>query len=220
MTSRTEDLAQISARTIKHYDTHAEAFKLGTWDHDVQQNIDALLRNISDQPPFDILDFGCGPGRDLQTFTALGHTAVGLDGSAQFVDMARRATGCKVLHQDFLSLDLPVGAFDGVFANASLFHVPSQVLPHVLQVLHATLRPKGVLFCSNPRGLNQEGWNGERYGVFHDLQSWRDFMHAANFIEIEHYYRPEGLPREQQPWLASVWRRGHSEAVERTVTMT
>jgi hypothetical protein len=32
-------------------------------------------------------------------------------------------------------------------------------------------------------------------------------MRTAGFAELEHFYRPEGLPREQQPWLASVWRR-------------
>ena len=57
-------------------------------------------------------------------------------------------------------------------------------------------------------GRNEEGWsNGERYGVYHDLETWRRFMLAAGFAELTHYYRPDGLPREQQPWLASVWRR-------------
>jgi hypothetical protein len=64
-----------------------------------------------------------------------------------------------------------------------------------------------VLFSSNPRGQNQEGWNGSRYGAYHDLANWQSLMQAAGFEELEHYYRPAGLPREQQPWLASVWRR-------------
>lgn len=62
--------------------------------------------------------------------------------------------------------------------------------------------PGGVLFCSNPRGEGQEGWNGERYGAFHDWQSWRNYVTSAGFMELTHYYRPVGLPREQQPWLA------------------
>ena len=121
--------------------------------------------------------------------------------------MARRESDCEVWQQSFLRLDLPQGRFDGVFANASLFHVPRKALPRVLRQLHATLRPGGILFSSNPRGANEEGWNGDRYGVYHDLESWRNFMQAAGFVELEHYYRPAGLPREQQPWLASVWRR-------------
>ena len=91
--------------------------------------------------------------------------------------------------------------------SASLFHVPSQELPRVLQQLHAALKPGGVLFSSNPHGQNEEGWNHRRYGAYHDLEAWRRYMSGAGFIEIEHYYRPTGLRREQQPWLASVWRR-------------
>ena len=121
--------------------------------------------------------------------------------------MARGHSGCEVWRQDFLALDLPEGRFDGVFANASLFHVPVQELPRVLGELHATLKPGGVLFSSNPRGANEEGWNKGRFGVYHDLEVWRAYLQQAGFTELEHYYRPEGLPREQQPWLASVWRR-------------
>jgi SAM-dependent methyltransferase len=164
------------------------------------------LRHIEGAPPFTILDLGCGPGRDLKAFTGHGHVAIGLEGAARLAAMAREYSGCEVWEQDFLALDLPAARFDGIFANASLFHVPAQELPRVLGELRAALKPRGVLFSSNPRGHNEEGWNRGRYGAYHDLDAWRGYMGAAGFIELEHYYRPPGLPREQQPWLASVWR--------------
>lgn len=201
------DSDNISTRTLEHYNQRAESFREGTRDHDVSQNIAALLRHINGEPPFTILDLGCGPGRDLKVFTNLGHIAIGLDGAARFVTMARADSGCEVWYQDFTALNLPENRFDGIFANASLFHVPSSDLPRVLQQLHTTLKPHGVLFSSNPRGDNREGWNAGRYGAYHDLETWRQHMANAKFIELEHYYRPPGLPREQQPWLASVWRR-------------
>ena len=173
----------------------------------MSQNVDALLQSIEVPPPFELLDLGCGPGRDLKTFTALGHRATGLEGSAQLAALARTNSGCEVLEQNFLALELPSSHFDGVFANAVLFHVPTQELPRILRELHATLKPGGVLFTSNPRGDGQEGWNGDRYGAFHDWQTWRDFVCAAGFVELSHFYRPKGLPRDQQPWLASVWRK-------------
>ena len=154
-----EDLAKITSLTLAHYEESAQSFEAGTRDHDVSQNIAALLRHIEGQAPLDILDLGCGPGRDLKTFAALGHHPVGLDGTPSFVDMARQASGCEVWHQDFLHLSLPPARFDGIFANAVLFHIPSQELPRVLKDLHATLKPRGILFSSNPRGGNQEGWN-------------------------------------------------------------
>lgn len=202
-----QDLAQITAATVAHYNAVADEFREGSWSHDVSQNIAALLRHIEGSAPLRILDFGCGPGRDLRTFAAMGHIAVGLDGSERFAKMAREETGCEVLQQNFLELDLPAGRFDGVFANAVLFHVPRQELPRVLRELHDALAPRGVLFSSNPRGENIEGWNGSRYGSYHDLENWRALLSEAGFTELEHYFRPEGLPLEQQPWLASVWRK-------------
>ena len=203
-----DDAGQITTLTLAHYQDRAEDFRAGTRDHDVSQNIAALLRHIQGQPPFTLLDFGCGPGRDLKALTALGHVAVGLDGAANFVSMAHADTGCEVWQQDFLKLELPAGYFDGIFANASLFHVPTGELPRVLRQLHGTLKPGGVLFSSNPHGHNEEGWNRGRYGAYHDLETWRRYLAQAGFTELEHYYRPAGLPREQQPWLASVWRAG------------
>ncbi len=200
------DLDRIVALTLGHYDRRAEDFRDGTRDHDVSQNIDALLRHIEGEPPFTILDLGCGPGRDLRVFARLGHVAVGLEGSARFAAMARAATGCEVWQQDFLKLDLPHARFEGVFANAALFHVPTQELPRVLSQLRAALKPGGVLFSSNPHGRDEEGWSGARYGAYHSLEAWRGLVTEAGFVALEHYYRPAGLPREQQPWLASVWR--------------
>ncbi|NCG18544.1 MAG: methyltransferase domain-containing protein [Rhodobacterales bacterium] len=200
-------LASISASTLGHYQTQAEDFWQGTRDHDVTQNRAALLRHLRTEGPARILDLGCGPGRDLIAFTAAGHHPVGLDGAERFCEMARTHSGCEVLHQDFLALSLPAAAFHGIFANASLFHVPTQELPRVLSELWETLRPDGVLFASNPRGDNQEGFNGSRYGCYHDHTRWQTLVTACGFVELEHYYRPPGRPRAEQPWLATVYRK-------------
>jgi SAM-dependent methyltransferase len=201
------DLDALSARTRAHYDATAESFWEGTRGHDVSQNYAALLGAIEREGRLSILDLGCGPGRDLAYFQSLGHEAVGLDGTPRFVAMARANTGCEVLEQDFLHLSLPPARYHGIFANASLFHVPAQELPRVLRELHAALVPRGVLFSSNPRGDDTEGFHGERYGAFHTFESWSAFVTAAGFTEVSHYYRPAGKPRSEQPWLASVWRK-------------
>ena len=104
-------------------------------------------------------------------------------------------------------MQLPESRFDGVFANASLFHVPSQEMPKVLLELLKTLKPRGVLFSSNPRGNNEEGMSDGRYACFFDLDTWRDYVTLAGFVEVGHYYRPPGRPRHRQPWLATVWRK-------------
>ena len=202
-----EELAATSTKTLGHYQRLADEFLQGTRNHDVSQNIEALLRNIDGGGPYDILDFGCGPGRDLLALRQLGHRPVGIDGCSAFVEMAENLSDCKVWHQDFLNLRLPDNAFDGIFANASFFHVPTQELDCVLRELYDCLRPGGVLFSSNPRGPDIERYNGERYGVFLKKATWCAFVLNVGFTELEHYYRPADQPLERQPWLATLWRK-------------
>lgn len=197
----------LSESTIAYYNSVADQFWAGTQDHDVDENRKALIEHMPGAPPHDILDFGCGPGRDLLAFRELGHRVVGLDGSERFVAMAAAYSECEVWHQDFLSLRLPEGRFDGVFANASLFHIPSRRLPQILKVLYDALRPQGILFCSNPRGNDEEGVFEQRYGVYYSYETWTTLLVDAQFSEVRHYYRPSNKPREQQRWLASVWRK-------------
>lgn len=196
----------IAARTIAHYDENAEWFWQGTKDHDVTQNYEAFLNAMPAGKPLDILDFGCGPGRDLAHFKQLGHNPVGLDGSFAFCRMARRHADCMVHHQSFLELELPAGAFDGIFANAALFHVPSSDLTRVLGQLCATLRDGGILFSSNPRG-DYEGWSDGRYGYYIEFEQYRAHLHEAGFVVVSHYYRPPGRPCHRQPWLAVISRK-------------
>jgi Methylase involved in ubiquinone/menaquinone biosynthesis len=203
---KSSDLERITKQTLAHYDQHAADFWEGTKDHDVLQNYQALLEALPGRKGLDILDLGCGPGRDLFYFKNQGHRPVGLEGSPTFCEMARSYSGCEVLEQDFLKLKLRPESFDGIFANASLFHVPSQELPRVLRELWQALKPAGILFSSNPRG-NEEGWDGSRYGHFMEWESYRKYLEAAGFEILQHYYRPEGKPRHQQPWLAVVSRK-------------
>jgi SAM-dependent methyltransferase len=200
------ELAAIVERTLQHYGDRADAFWDSTRGHDVSQNVMALIEAIETSPPLTILDLGCGPGRDLKTFADMGHRAVGVEAVHQFAAMARAHSHCDVWEQDLLRLALPADRFDGIFANAVLFHVPTQELPRVLGELRATLKPRGVLFCSNPHGNDEEGWSRGRYGAWLRPETWQRQVAGAGFVEMRHYYRPEGLPREQQPWFATVWR--------------
>ncbi len=200
-----EQLNELESVTIQHYENNADSFWEATKAHDVTQNYAAFLAPFPAGKSLDILDFGCGPGRDVKYFNDLGHRPVGLDGSAAFCRMARAYTQCPILHQQFLRLSLPSQAFDGIFANASLFHIPSSELARVLNELRCALRPDGILFLSIPRG-NNEGWNGQRYGHFMQLETSKSYLQAAGFEIMQHYYRPADKPLAEQPWLALVCR--------------
>lgn len=201
-----EDIEHISRVTLDHYRNRAEAFWQGTKDHDVSQNIQALLTALEQQFNLDnyrILDFGCGPGRDLQAFKDLGHQPTGLDGCEAFTEHAKQYSDCPVWTQDFFALDLPEKQFHGIFANASFFQLPSAEMPKVLDQFKHTLKAGGILFMSNPRGSG-EGFFGDRYATYLELEGYTSLLEKAGFTLLHHYYRPEGLPKEEQPWLAVV----------------
>ena len=96
MTLKLHDLVEIVAHTLDHYDQRAEDFWKGTRDHNVSQNIAALLRYIESEPPFTVLDLRCGSGRDLNVFADQGHVVIGLGGVERFAAIAREFRGCEV----------------------------------------------------------------------------------------------------------------------------
>lgn len=216
MAARTEsEVRQACSATLADYAAVAEGYALGNLDHDVSQNIAALLRPLPTDRPLDLLDVCCASGRDLVAFTQLGHRAVGLDGVPAFCKMARARSGCPVWQQDLCALDLPAERFDGIFANACLFHLPRAALPAALAQLRGSLRPGGVLAVSNAHGFSQdqEGWTGGRtagtrsYVCWLSEETWVDTCQTAGLELIESFYRPPGKPRPQQPFLVTVWRK-------------
>lgn len=195
--------------TIAQYQAEADGFKEGTWNHDVSQNIDALLAALPNNPG-KILDLGCGPGRDLVAFKAQNQTVIGLDATPAFVEMARQSSGCEVWQQSFLSLNLPNDSFDGIFANASLIHVPRREMVRVLRDLWRSLILNGVMLMSMGLG-DWEGYtartSGYRYVVAWEYETLAPCLEQAGFTIINHYYRPPGLPRPEQSWLVIVARK-------------
>lgn len=199
------DAVEAAAITLRDYDRAADEYQSITQAQDLGADYDWFLSFLEGTGPFDLLDLGCGPGRDLMQLRRRGHRVVGLDGSAAMVALARKQAGDPVLHQNFLALRIGSERFDGIFASASLFHVAPAALPEVLARLHRALRPRGILYSLNPRGRNQNGWAGDRFCTYHSLASWRRFLRAAGFRERGTEGRPLGADRASQRWVASLW---------------
>ena len=208
-----------SAATIADYEAVAGAYARANADHDVSQNVEALLsalRASDGERRLAILDLGCGGGRDLAALARRNCDVWGVDGSPTMCAIAAAACPeATVRAVDFVAgLDLPLQV-DGVFANASLFHAPSARLPAVLRDLRRALKPGGVLFASvrHGDGGDVEGWARGRSPTTRawvarlSEGTWDDAFAAAGFELLRGYHRGDTTN-----YYCTVWRRGGAAA--------
>lgn len=149
--------------STSYYDENAEPFFADTAFVDLS---DGRRRFVAALPPGGrVLDAGCGSGRDALAFRELGFDVTAFDGSAAMVAKASAHTGLTVLHLDFAELTW-CEAFDGIWANASLLHVPRRDLPDIMRGLRAALIPGGVWELSFKLGRGERQTPGR---LFTDL---------------------------------------------------
>ena len=156
--------------------------------------LDRPARFASSLPqPSRILDLGCGPGRDLALFTEAGHRPVGVEMNPDFVEMAR-ARG-EVIHADFRTIAqiFDAESFDGVWAQASLVHLPDHEVLSVLADLRELLNPKGRLFACVP-AIGTSGWadesDGRRWYTVWPDDTFLDAIRSAGFTIDDVAYGP------------------------------
>ncbi len=185
-------------RTIQYYDEHAEEFCSGTFHADMQECRDQFLQYLT--PGQNILDAGCGSGRDTVAFLRAGYNVEAFDASPEICNIAVENTGIHVrcLRFEYLS---GLEKYDGIWACASLLHVKIDDLPDVLKRLYNLLKKKGILYASFKYGSG-ERYKDERY--FCDLTEVESqvLIESAGFalkeIFITHDVR-EG--RRNERWI-------------------
>jgi SAM-dependent methyltransferase len=186
--------------TIDWYDRNAIAFEERTRAIDILPQMRPFLDLL--RPGAEILDAGCGPGRDLQLMVRLGFRPIGVDASRAMVELARANTGLKIHHIAFDQVEF-VDAFDGIWANASLLHVLPEEIDDALQRLTRALRPDGALGVSVKAGNGVRRMDDGRLFNDYTEASMRELLarHAAlNVLSIEH--SPPGAQQsDRKPWL-------------------
>jgi ubiquinone/menaquinone biosynthesis C-methylase UbiE len=154
--------------TLDYYNRNAEAFGQRTRDCPVRHLQDAFMSLL--HPGAHILDAGCGSGRDTLVFLEHAFQVTAMDASSAMVELATKATGQSVLLSTFADINFEQ-AFDGIWANASLLHVPAQEIDDVLNRLSRALKVAGVLYMSVKVG------DGER--IAPDQRLFCDYSEAS-----------------------------------------
>ena len=157
----------MGSTTLDYYDHNAEGFAAGTLDVKFTAIQDRFLGYLA--PGALILDFGCGSGRDSRYFLSKGFKVEACDGSAQMVKIAEKTAGIPVKQMLFDELS-EVERYDGIFACASILHVPFKALPDIFRRLKRAVKRDGIIYVSFKYG----DYEGERNGrYFTDLTEER-----------------------------------------------
>lgn len=191
--------------TVAFYDANAEDFQERTMGLDMEALYAPFLERL--EPGARILDAGCGPGRDVRAFAKRGYDVVGMDASGEMVRLARENTGQEIHHLRFEEIDW-FETFDGVWACASLLHVPAEELTRVFRRLAASLQPGGILYVSF-KYSDGERHDSERLFTNLSEAELARVVTAVSGIELVQTWRTQDLRpvQSREAWLNALLAR-------------
>lgn len=191
-------------KTLDYYDKNADSFVQGTVSVDFKETQDRFLQTLSGK---EVLDFGCGSGRDTRYFMEAGFYVTATDGSKELCKSASAYTGISVKQMLFQELD-ETECYDGIWACSSILHLPKKDLKDVFYKMVRALKANGMIYTSFKYGE----FEGERNGRFFTdftLESFKDFVKDVKDVAIEECWitgdvRPG---REEEKWLNLILRK-------------
>lgn len=192
-------------KTLKYYNENAQSFASGTVSVKFTEVQDKFLEKLN--PDAYILDFGCGAGRDTKYFLSRGYQIDAIDGSEQLCRIASKYTGIKVRQMLFQELD-EKEKYDGIWACASILHLPKKQLREVLENMYAALKSEGWIYTSFKYGKFEGERNG-RYFTDFTKKTFDGFLSGIRHVKIEEQWLTGDVRpgRESEQWLNLILRK-------------
>ena len=186
-------------KTLKYYNENAQSFASGTVSVKFTEVQDKFLEKLNSDAY--ILDFGCGAGRDTKYFLSQGYRVDAIDGSEQLCQIASDHTGIKVRQMLFQELEANE-KYDGIWACASILHLPKKELKEVLKKMLTALKTDGWIYTSFKYGEYEGNRNG-RYFTDFTIDTFTDFVQGIHNLRIEeHWITGDVRPgRGEEKWL-------------------
>ena len=192
-------MADVSYSTLEYYKDNADVFVTGSLSADMSEVrmkfANCLLPNAR------ILDFGCGSGRDTKAFLELGYSVDATDGSPELCRIASKVTGITVRQMLFQDLNA-ISVYDGIWACASILHLPKEELMSVLQKISTALKNDGILYTSFKYGVF-EGLRHGRYFTDFTEETLTAFWSEVPSLKIIEMWLTEDVRpgREEERWI-------------------
>ncbi|MFN3430806.1 MAG: class I SAM-dependent methyltransferase [Candidatus Sericytochromatia bacterium] len=175
--------------TLAYYDQHAQAFYDLTVDVDVQHLYRPFVAPLP--PGAHILDAGCGSGRDSRHFLACGYRVTAMEPCEALAARAEALIAQPVVRRRFAEVDW-AEAFDGIWASASLLHVPKAEIDDALGRLTRALRPGGALYASFKYGTGERVRKG-RFFNFYDEAAFAAVLARHPALHLASHLRTEDV---------------------------
>lgn len=194
-----------STTTLDYYNQNAKKFITGTISVDFGTIQNHFLDKL--HPGAEILDYGCGSGRDTKYFLEQGCKVTAIDGSQELCKLASEYTGIQVKHMLFRDLD-EKEAYDGIWACSSILHVPANELQDIIKKMTNALRAHGIIYTSFKYGT----FEGERNGrYFTDMteETFAKLIQDMDELEIEEQWITSDVRpgRGEEKWLNLILRK-------------
>ena len=190
--------------TINYYNKNAEDFFRNTVNVSLEEIYIKFEKYLSENSR--ILDLGCGSGRDSKYFLDNNYGVVPVDLSDELIKRAQDYTGIKVLKKDMLELDFE-SDFDGIWACASILHIPRKDIKIVFDNCSRALKKNGVMYLSFKYGDHEIEKNG-RFFNYYDVESFSQLISSTNFDILETWITTDVRQgREDEQWLNAVIRK-------------
>ncbi|MTV47712.1 methyltransferase domain-containing protein [Heliobacillus mobilis] len=189
-------------QTIDYYEKNGDEFFRTTVGVNMEENYRPFLDLIP--PGGSILDAGSGSGRDSLYFMNKGYQVTAIDASPTLVKMSSALTGMDVKLIRFDEIEFEE-EFDGIWACASLLHVPRQELSTVLLKLAMALKPSGVLYASFKYGDSEEMKNGRFFNSM-DEDSLRKQIKNISPLQVLTTWKTTDVRQDRQSehWLNAI----------------
>lgn len=193
------------SNTLNYYNVNAEVFCHNTSSVEFTDTQSKFLSKLDKNTQ--ILDFGCGSGRDTKAFLDQGYRVEAIDGSDELCKLATQYTGITVRHMLFQELSA-AGKYDGIWACSSILHLPLDELSDVMRKMSAAIKPNGIIYTSFKYGT----FSGERNGrYFTDMTegTFADFIrNITDLVTEEQWISSDIRPgRGEEQWLNIILRK-------------
>jgi len=184
--------------TLGYYDRNAEVFVESTFQVSMGELYQEFLPKVSEGGH--ILDAGCGSGRDALFFKQNGYRVSAFDGSEAIASLASKKTGLTVQHRSFSDI-YESNTYDGIWACASLLHLPLADVPEAIARLWSALKPDGVLYMSFKAGQGEREHNGRHFSDA-DESIAEQWVQGLTEFEACHMWRSDDQrPDRDEQWL-------------------